>query len=124
MARQKTDFNERGKAIYDKALGDLTERGLYAPVDDELLRAYALEMQTYYRMFSEVAKEGEAVDTGTGSVKSNPKLLRMESALKNAKQLASLLGISADARKKVGAAGKKQATTSKLRSLMNKKQAK
>lgn len=124
MGKEKSDFDKRGKAIYDKALEDLSERGLYAPVDDELLKAYALEMQTYYRLFSDVTSEGEAVDTGTGSVKSNPKLLRMESALKNAKQLASLLGISPDARKKVGAIGKKQATTSKLRSLMEKKQAK
>lgn len=93
-----------GRAIFDEAKADLESRKAWAEVDKYALEAYALELQTYFELLAEVQAEGVAVDTGTGSVKSNPKTLRLESALKNSVQLARLLGIGSDSRKKLGVA--------------------
>lgn len=107
-------LNEVGQGIYDKTVKDLKSRGSYEDVDQELLLAYCFEMQDYFTLYRDVQKEGVSVDTGTGSVKSNPKLLRMQVALTNAKQLAYLLGISADGRKRVGATAPKKAKSAAM----------
>ena len=99
---EKTQLKALGQRIFDEAKADLEARKVWAAVDKFALEAYALELQTYFELLAEVNREGVAVDTGTGSVKTNPKVMRMDSALKNSVQLSKLLGIGADSRKKLG----------------------
>ena len=98
----------RGRKIYDEARQDLETRGLWAGVDHYLLEAYAIEMQTYYELLAEAKDEGIEAETTTGGVKPSPVMRRMDSALKNAMQLAKMLGLGADSRNKLKAASKQK----------------
>ena len=109
MKKAKKDpelLNDFGQSVYEKAKADLVRHGLFLEVDDELLRAYAMEVQAYYTLYAQVLKEGLSVDTGTGSVKPNPAVGRLSDALRQSSTLARLLGIGAAARKQIGVEGK------------------
>ena len=101
-------LNDFGQSVYDRARADLEKNGLFYDVDDDLLRAYAMEVQAYYLLYAQVQKEGVSVDTGTGSVKPNPAVGRMSDALRQTSTLARLLGIGAAARKQIGVEGRRE----------------
>ena len=101
-------LNDFGHGVYTRARADLEKNGLFHDVDDDLLRAYAMEVQAYYLLYAQVQREGVSVDTGTGSVKPNPAVGRMGDALRQTSTLARLLGIGAAARKQIGVEGRRE----------------
>lgn len=115
-------FNAFAIQVYHTTAQELIAKGLLATIDTSLFHAYCQEMGFYIES-QELLKTADKVITikKTGYQMPNPLIALSNKALKNAKDIAVLFGITPSARSSVTAATKKE--KSKIASILELKKA-
>lgn len=100
----KVKLKGSAKKIFEYTACELINKGLMEIVSLDLLVAYAREMSIYHDLMREVEKEGFTIEVetknGTTTIV-NPKRKVAESALNNAKSIASEFGFTPVSRMRV-----------------------
>lgn len=104
-------FNQYAIVVYHTTAEELLAQGLLADIDVALFHSYCQEMGVYVEAQHELAA-GDKIITikKTGYQMPNPWIAVGNKALKNAKEIAVLFGITPSSRSSVTAAKKKQKT--------------
>lgn len=100
----KVKLKGAAKKIFEYTATELLHKNLLELVGLDLLVAYCREMAIYHELMAEVEKEGYAIEVetknGTATIV-NPKRKVAESALANAKSIASEYGFTPASRSRV-----------------------
>lgn len=115
-------FNQYAITVYYLTAEELIAKGLLASIDANIFHAYCQEMGGYIEA-QELLKTQDKIITipKTGYQMPNPLIALSNKALKNAKDIAVLFGITPSARSSVTAATKKE--KSKIASILELKKA-
>lgn len=102
----KTKLKGTARKIFEYTACSLIHNGVLDILGVDLLIAYAREMAIYHDLMAEVEKEGYTIEVSTKNgtmTQINPKRKIAESALTNAKSIASEYGFTPASRSKISA---------------------
>lgn len=96
-------LGDAAKAIWDVAARDLCERGIFAVADTPQLETFCRMHVIFQTSMARVEKDGPTIDSPHG-IKRHPAWGMAKEAAQVCAQMAGQLGLSAAARKRIGAA--------------------
>lgn len=123
--KPETYLTKEGKAIFSQIAAYLEEKRQVESIDSAFVSACANSCYLMHKYAKVIIEEGAVQEFSTGAQNVTAAYSIFHKERENYARMCKSLGITPEGREKLSAfAAKKQATTSKLRSLMNKKQAK